>query len=51
MTRWARKGIGELGAVGIAGATANAVHRTTGDRVRGFPGSCDEPAASLAGVG
>jgi hypothetical protein len=32
-------------------AVASAMHHATANCVRGFPGSCDEPAAGLAGIG
>jgi hypothetical protein len=32
-------------------AVASAMHHATASCVRGFPASCDEPAAGLAGIG
>ena len=36
-TRWAPRGIGEIGIVGAAAAIANAVHHATGVRIRRLP--------------
>ena len=47
-TRWARKGIGEIGIVGTAAAVANAVHHATGVRVRDLPVTLDKLLAAPA---
>jgi len=41
--RLGMKGLGEIGIVGVAAATANAVYHPTGKRVRDLPITLDKP--------